>query len=80
MPDISPVCPVCGGEVIVKDITRMVKGGDNALVMKVEAGVCHKCGEEIFDYDTLQRIEKARKDLMENKTEQFKKIGNLYAA
>ncbi|MBI2266239.1 MAG: YgiT-type zinc finger protein [Armatimonadetes bacterium] len=80
MSTISQVCPVCGGEVIEKTVVKLVRGGNNALLLKVTAGVCHKCGEQLFDYETHQKIDFARRELAENRTEHFKKIGIVYAA
>jgi len=33
-------CPVCGGEVIEKDLEKLLRGGKNTAVVKIKAEVC----------------------------------------
>jgi YgiT-type zinc finger domain-containing protein len=40
-------CPVCGGNLIEKDIEKILRGGVNTAVIKVRAEVCLRCGEHL---------------------------------
>jgi YgiT-type zinc finger domain-containing protein len=38
-------CPICGGELIEKEVEKVLKGGANTAILKVKAEVCLHCGE-----------------------------------
>lgn len=33
-------CPVCGGEVIVKEVEKLLRGGNNTAIIKIQTEVC----------------------------------------
>ncbi|MBU2609956.1 MAG: YgiT-type zinc finger protein, partial [Chloroflexi bacterium] len=37
-------CPVCGGELVEKEVEKLLKGGVNTAVLTVRAEVCLLCG------------------------------------
>lgn len=73
-------CPICGGEIVEKTVEKIVKGGDNTAALKVTAGVCLKCGEHIYDPQTVEKFERLRVKLSTNKVEGLKLVGKSYAA
>ena len=79
MKKIIPVCPNCGGEVIEKKVEKLVKGGCNAAVLTVEAGVCIKCGERYYTKETHEKMQKIRKELEHGSTKDYRLIGHTYA-
>ncbi len=79
MERIIPVCPYCGGKVVEKKVEKLVKGGCNAAVLTVGAGVCMKCGERYYTKGTHEKIQKIRKELEKGFTKGLRLIGHTYA-
>ncbi len=73
-------CPICGGEVVQKDVEEVIRGGDNTAFVKVRAGVCLKCGERLYDPATIQVFEETRQKLEQNREEGLHPVGKAYAA
>jgi YgiT-type zinc finger domain-containing protein len=73
-------CPLCGGEVVEKEVEKLLKGDGNTAVVRVEAEVCLHCGERLYAPDVIARFEDIRKRLKEGKTEKFIEIGKSYQA
>jgi len=71
-------CPVCGGEVVEKEVEKLLKGGKNTAVVKVTTEVCLHCGERLYSHDTIIRFEKIRKKLQEDDVEEFVPIGKTF--
>ena len=40
-------CPVCGGEVVEKEVEKLLRGGGNTATVSVLAEVCLQCGERL---------------------------------
>ena len=75
---LTPICPICGGNVVEKDVEKIVKGGNNVAILKVKAGVCEKCGERIYTKEVHKKIEEIRSELKQRTTELYKPIGRTY--
>ena len=71
-------CPLCGNKLSVKKVEKLIKGGNNAALLMVNAGVCFKCGEHLYNPEDVEKFEEVEKKLKENATEEFKLIGNTY--
>jgi YgiT-type zinc finger domain-containing protein len=71
-------CPVCGGEVVEKEVEKLLKGGVNMAVMKATADVCHKCGEQLYTQKTVQCFERIRDKLKRDDVAGFDPIGQSY--
>ena len=41
-------CPVCGGEVVAKEVEKLLRGGNHTAVVTVQAEVCLHCGERLY--------------------------------
>ena len=61
MAKVITVFPHCGGGVLVKKVEKLVRGGHDAAVLTVEAGVCTKCGERYYSKETHEAIQQVRK-------------------
>lgn len=78
MGEIVPICPICGGKVTVKEVEKIVKGGNNVAILKVTAGVCSKCGERVYSKETHEEIQRIRKELELGRTKGFEMVGRAY--
>ena len=61
-------CAICwvstgAGEVVEKKVEKVVRGGCNAAVLTIEAGVCTKCGERYCVKEIHEKIQKSEKSL-----------------
>jgi YgiT-type zinc finger domain-containing protein len=73
-------CPVCGGEVIIKNVEKLIRGGNNTAVVKIKAEVCLHCGERLYSKETISRFEEIRLKLKRNDIANFKELGHSYQA
>jgi YgiT-type zinc finger domain-containing protein len=71
-------CPVCGGELVAKQVEKLLRGGAHTAVMTVEAEVCLSCGERLYSESTLRRFEEVREKLSRQQTGEFKPIGQSF--
>ncbi len=78
MGDLFENCPTCGGELEQKTVEKVLRGGKNTAVLNVSAQVCHRCGERLYDQETIERFEKIRSKLKEKKTSSFEEMGTTY--
>jgi YgiT-type zinc finger domain-containing protein len=53
-------CPVCGNELIEKEVEKLLRGGKNTAVLNVRAEVCLHCGERLYAEETVRKFEKVR--------------------
>ena len=56
-------CPVCGGEVIEKEVEKLLRGGRHTALVKVRAEICLHCGERLYTKDTVSHFEQIRAKL-----------------
>ena len=56
-------CPVCGGKIVEKEVEKILRGGNLAEIVKVQAEVCLRCGERLYAPDVVKRFEKIRSKL-----------------
>lgn len=71
-------CPICGGEIVKKDVDKILMGGTNTAVIHVEAEVCLHCGERLYSPEVIQRFEKIRYKLSHQQTKDFKLMGQAF--
>jgi YgiT-type zinc finger domain-containing protein len=71
-------CPICGGELVEKEVEKLLKGGVNTAIVKVAADVCLKCGERLYSEETVQRFEKIRMKLEREDVGEFLLLGQTY--
>lgn len=71
-------CPVCGGRVITKDVEKIVKGGTDTAIIRVQAEVCLRCGERLYSPDTVRGFEDIRRKLESHDTSGLKRLGTSY--
>ncbi len=72
-------CPICGGELVEKKVEEVVRGGNNTAFLQVDAGVCLKCGERLYEPHTIRLFEETRKKLEQNLEQGMHPVGKTYA-
>jgi YgiT-type zinc finger domain-containing protein len=72
-------CSICGGEVVEKEVEKLLHGGKNTAVVKVQAEVCLHCGERLYSKDTVSFFERIRSKLEQQDVSEFEPIGQAFA-
>ena len=72
-------CPICGEKIDVNEIEKLLKGGNDVAVLKVKAGVCKKCGEILYESETVKKFDEIRKKLKKGDTRELHLLGKCYA-
>lgn len=71
-------CPVCGGELVEKQVEKLLKGGVHTAVFKVQAEVCLRCGERLYAADVVRRFEQIREKLEKQDVSEFLPLGKTF--
>ena len=71
-------CPVCSGELVRKDVEKLLHGGKHTAVISVSAEVCLHCGERLYSEDTVKRFEEIRVKLAQEQTTDFQPMGQAF--
>ena len=53
-------CPICGGELVEKEVEKLLRGGDHTAVLQVQAEICLHCGERLYAEETVRLFEQIR--------------------
>ncbi|GIV77781.1 MAG: hypothetical protein KatS3mg050_2175 [Litorilinea sp.] len=71
-------CPVCGGELVEKEVEKLLRGGKHTAVIKVRAEVCLQCGERLYAAETVKRFEQIRQKLEKQEVSEFQPLGQSF--
>jgi len=71
-------CPVCGGDMVEKEVEKLLSGGKNTAVLKVKADICLHCGERLYSQETVSRFEQIRAKLLRQETTDFQPLGQSF--
>lgn len=71
-------CPICGGELIEKEVEKLLKGGLHTAVVKVHTEVCLRCGERLYSAETVKRFEQIREKLARQEVAEFQALGQTF--
>ncbi|MDH7490477.1 MAG: YgiT-type zinc finger protein [Anaerolineae bacterium] len=71
-------CPVCGGALVEKDVEKLLRAGVHTAVVKVRASVCLRCGERLYDVETIRRFEQIRQKLEKHEVAEFEPMGQAF--
>jgi YgiT-type zinc finger domain-containing protein len=63
--------PVCGGEMVEKNVEKLLRGGVHTAVLKVRAEVCLHCGERLYSQETVKWFEQIRAKLERQEVADF---------
>jgi YgiT-type zinc finger domain-containing protein len=75
---LFPKCPVCGGEVVEKDVEEVLRGGANTAIVRAHAEVCLHCGERLYPVETIRRFESIRDRLARQDTSGMTPVGRSF--
>ena len=73
-------CPICGGELVERDVEKLLRGGNHIAVVKTQAEVCLHCGERLYPQETIQRFEEIRTKLERQEVGTFQPLGQSFEA
>jgi len=71
-------CPICGGELVEKDVEKLLRGGVHTAIIKVKAEVCLHCGERLYSQETVKLFEEIRRKLERKDVAGFQPIGQSF--
>lgn len=71
-------CPVCGGELVKRQVEEILKGAQDTATLNVEAMVCLRCGERLYSEDTVRNFERIRANLTRGSVEGLEPVGRAY--
>lgn len=71
-------CPVCGGELVEKEVEKLLRGGMHTAVLKVRAEVCLRCGERLYSSETVRYFEQIRQKLERGEVAEFQPLGRTF--
>jgi len=71
-------CPICGGELLKKEVEKLLRGGGHVAIVKVHARVCSHCGERLYTEDTIRYFEKIRRKLQKQELSDLRPIGQSF--
>ncbi len=71
-------CPVCGGEMVEKDVEKLLRGGKHTAVLSVHAEICLHCGERLYSKEVISRFEQIRSKLLRQEMADFQPIGQSF--
>jgi len=71
-------CPVCGGEMVEKEVEKLLRGGKDIAVVTVRAEVCLHCGERLYSKKAVSRFEEIRAKLARQEVGEFQPLGRSF--
>jgi YgiT-type zinc finger domain-containing protein len=71
-------CPICGGELVGKEVEKLLRGGVHTAVLEVHAEVCLRCGERLYAAETIKRFEQIRQKLEREEVGEFRPVGRTF--
>jgi YgiT-type zinc finger domain-containing protein len=71
-------CPICGGDLVEKEVEKVLRGGSNAALLRGKAEVCLHCGERLYTPETVTHFEQIREKLSNEDVGEFKPVGMTY--
>jgi YgiT-type zinc finger domain-containing protein len=75
------ICPRCGWEnsFTIREIEIVLRVRTDTITVKVTAGVCTHCGEEILDKTASDILDAAVQKLRDGDTSQLQHVGEAYS-
>ena len=72
------LCPICGGELIDKQVEVLLRGGDHTAVVHVPAFKCVYCREVLYVASIAREFERITSQLSRGDTDDFKPLGRVF--
>ena len=54
-------CPICGGEVVTREVEKLLKEGTHTASIRVPANVCLRCGERMYSLEVARRFDEIQR-------------------
>ncbi len=71
-------CPLCGGELADRVVEKLLRGGVDTAVLKVQAEVCLQCAGRIYSQKAVRQFEQVREKLEAKKIGGPTPVGSAY--
>ena len=71
-------CPVCEGEMVAKEVEKLLRGGLHTATIRVRAEVCLRCGERLYAQETVRCFERIREKLKRHEVTGFEPMGQFF--
>ena len=71
-------CPVCGGEMVEKDVEKLLRGGSHIAAVTVRAEVCLRCGERLYAQEIVRYFAHIRAKLKRQEFTDFQPLGQSF--
>jgi YgiT-type zinc finger domain-containing protein len=71
-------CPICGGELVEKQVEKLLRGGNNTAALTVTADVCLRCGERLYPKEVVKRFEEIRAKMERQETDDLRPVGTAF--
>ena len=71
-------CPVCAGDLVSKEVEKLLRGGNHTAVLTVTADMCPRCGERLYSRETVERFAEVRAKLSRQDTDEFQAVGTSF--
>ena len=71
-------CPVCGGELIEKEVEKLLRSGVNIAAVTARAEECLHCGERLYTAETVSRFQQIRAELSCHEVADSKPLGQSF--
>lgn len=72
-------CPVCGGEIMEKEVEKLLRGGKHTAVIRIKAEVCSHCGERLYSKETISFFEQIRSKLKNQDLSGLEPLGQSFS-
>jgi YgiT-type zinc finger domain-containing protein len=73
-----PKCPICGGDMVEKEVEKLLRGGIHTATITVQAEICLQCGERLYPQETVRRFEQIRAKLERKDVAEFQPMGQSF--
>jgi len=71
-------CPLCGGELVDRVVEKLLRGGVDTAVLKIQAEVCLGCAGRIYPQKAIRQFEKIRSRLEKKDTAGLQPVGRSF--
>ncbi|MDE0199021.1 MAG: YgiT-type zinc finger protein [Caldilineaceae bacterium] len=71
-------CPICGGEMVEKEVEKLLRGGANTAAVTAPAEVCLHCDERLYSAETVSRFQQIRAKLSCHDVADLKPLGQSF--
>ena len=72
------LCPTCGGDLVLREVETILRGGADTAVVRAQALVCSNCREQVYPIKLVREFERIRLQLSNGNTEDFRPLGRAY--